>query len=170
MAPKIIVRRGDITREGVDAIVNPANSGGTRAGGVALAIRKAGGEEIEAEAVERGPTAVGEAISTSAGKLPAQYVIHAPTMEMPAQKINLENVEKATFAALECASKLKIKSLAFPGMGTGVGGVSKKDAARAMVNTIKRFVAEGNSGLDEIILVGFDDELANAFKEGLGKC
>jgi len=164
---EIIIRKGDITEEKVDAIVNPANSQGTMGGGVAGAIKKAGGSEIEREAIEQAPIKIGKAIATTAGKLPAKFVIHAPTMEMPAQRINIENVEKATYGALECAKKLGIKSIAFPGMGTGVGGVAKEDAAKSMVNTIKRFLDTENPNLDTIILVGFDNELIKEFKESL---
>lgn len=163
---EIIIRKGDIIEEKVDAIVNPANSHGTMGGGVAGAIKSVGGGEIEREVIKRGPIKIGKAIATTAGKLPAKFVIHAPTMEMPAQRINIENVEKATYGALECAKNLGIKSIAFPGMGTGVGGVAKKDAANVMLNTIKRFIDTGNS-IDKVILVGFDDELTKAFKESL---
>lgn len=161
------MRTGDITKEKTGAIVNPANSYGSMGGGVAWAIKKSGGEEIEREAVEKGPTRVGDAIATSAGRLLARFVIHAPTMENPAERTNEEKIEKATSAALECSRKLGIKSLAFPGMGTGVGGVSKEKAACVMIDTIKRFLDTENSDLERIILVGFDYELTKKFKESL---
>lgn len=163
---KIVVKKGDITKEKVDAIVNPANSFGMMGGGVAYAIKKAGGEEIEREAMEKSPIPVGEAISTTAGRLNSRIVIHSPTMKNPAERIGIENVEKATLAALRLASKLNIKSLAFPGMGTGVGGIRKRDAARAMIKTIKSFLRKDTT-LREIILVGFDDELTQEFKNAL---
>ncbi|OYT40685.1 MAG: O-acetyl-ADP-ribose deacetylase [Candidatus Altiarchaeales archaeon ex4484_43] len=167
MISEIIIRKGDITKERVDAIVNPANSRGTMGGGVAGAIKGAGGDEIEREAIEHAPIKVGEAIATTAGKLPADFVIHAPTMEMPAQKISIENVERATYGALECAKNLGIKSIAFPGMGTGVGGVAKEDAAKCMVNTIRRFLNTEKPNLSTIVLVGFDNELVKEFRESL---
>ena len=167
MISEIIIRKGDITKERVDAIVNPANSRGTMGGGVAGAIKGAGGDEIEREAIEHAPIKVGEAIATTAGKLPADFVIHAPTMEMPAQKISIENVERATYGALECAKNLGIKSIAFPGMGTGVGGVAKEDAAKCMVNTIKRFLNTEKPNLSTVVLVGFDNELVKEFRESL---
>lgn len=167
MILEIIVRKGDITKERVDAIVNPANSRGTMGGGVAGAIKKTGGDEIEREAIEHAPIRIGEAIATTAGKLPARFVIHAPTMEMPAQKISIENVERATHGALECAKNLGIRSIAFPGMGTGVGGVAKEDAAKCMINTIKRFLDTEESNLSTIVLVGFDNELVREFKRSL---
>ena len=161
---EIIVKKGDITKERCDAIVNPANSYGLMGGGVALAIRNVGGSEIEKEALEKRPTPVGSAIATTAGRLPARFVIHSPTMKHPAEHIGLENVEKATHAALECAKELGLGSIAFPGMGTGVGGVRKEDAARVMVETIKKFITEMKPDM-EIILIGFDDELTDAFRK-----
>ncbi len=164
---KITVKKGDIRREKCDAIVNPANSLGLMGGGVALAIKRAGGDEIEREAIRRAPIPVGSAIATTAGRLKARFVIHAPTMETPAKIINTENVEKATYGALECAKNLGIRSVAFPGMGTGVGRVSKKDAAKCMVSVIKRFIDREESDLDTIILVGFDNELVKEFENNL---
>ena len=157
----IKVKKGDITEEEVEAIVNPSNSYGYMGGGVAFAIKKKGGEEIEKEAIAKSPIPVGKAVVTTAGSLKAKHVIHASTMEKPAQRISLENVAKATRAALECAVKNKIKTIAFPGMGTGVGGVDKKQAARVMMEEIKKFPEL------EVILVAFDDELYEAFKEAL---
>ncbi len=166
---RIIVTKGDISVFGCDALVNPANSTGSMGGGAALAIKRAGGESIEKEAMKKAPISVGRAISTNPGSLPAGFVIHAPTMENPSQKIPVENVEKATYAALELANRLGAKSIAFPGMGTGVGGVSKSDAAEAMARVIKRFINDkkGNSELqlEKIVLIGFDDELTAEFRK-----
>ena len=159
---KIRVLRGDITKLEVEAIVNPANSMLVMGGGVAGAIKRAGGKEIEDEAVKHAPVPVGKAIATTAGKLKAKYVIHAPTMERPAMQIGPENARKAMRGALECARQLKIKSIAFPGLGTGVGGVSAEEAAKVMVDELKRHIDEGTS-LEEVLLVGFGEELATAF-------
>ena len=157
----IILKKGDITQEACDAIVNPANSFGIMGGGVALAIKKAGGEEIEKEARKKAPIPVGKAVATLAGKLKCKFVIHAPTMEKPGEKIPLKNVKLATKAALELAKKLEIKSIAFPGMGTGVGSIKPENAAKVMVEECKKF-----RNL-EIRLVAFDEKLYNAFKKYL---
>lgn len=166
---EISTEKGDITEEKrADAIVNPANSLGMMGGGVAFAIKKKGGTEIENQAMKKAPISIGFAVATTAGKLPADYVIHTPTMERPAESINLENVKKATIAALKCASKLNINSIAFPGMGTGVGGVSKKDAAKIMINSIREFFSkETKTSLKKVILIGYDDELYQEFKRAL---
>jgi len=167
MPLKVVVKAGDITREKVDAIVNPANSFGSMGGGCAQAIKAAGGEEIEKEAISKGPTPVGMAVATGAGRLPARYVIHAPTMENPAESIDKDNVRAATYAALRCAKNLGVRSLAFPGMGAGIGGVAKKEAAAAMLAEIKRFSTEEKASLDSIILVAFDKELKKEFEVSL---
>jgi O-acetyl-ADP-ribose deacetylase (regulator of RNase III) len=154
----IILKKGGITEEECDAIVNPANSSGYMGGGVALAIKLKGGKEIEKEAIQKAPIKVGNAIATKAGKLKCKYVIHSPTMQKPGEKIPLKNVKLATRAALRLARKLKIKSIAFPGMGTGVGGVKPEDAARIMLEEFKKFEDL------EIRVIAFDEKLYNAFK------
>ena len=163
-----MVTKGDITSLGCDAIVNPANSLGLMGGGVALAIKTAGGEVIEKQAVAKAPIPVGTAISTTGGALHAGFVIHAPTMEQPAQTIPPENVVKATYAALDLGVRLGAKSIAIPGMGTGVGGIKKADAAELIVRTVGRFLKERlgpHYTLEKIILVGFDDELFMEFRK-----
>jgi len=161
----IIVRIGDITKIGCDAVVNPANSFGHMGGGVAGAIKRAGGIEIEKEAVSKAPIAVGSAVATTAGTLPCKAVIHAPTMERPAMRIDVENVKKATYAALKLGEQLEINSIAIPGMGTGVGGVSADDAAEAMVTVAKEF----ENRFDSIILIDRNEKMINAFQNFLKK-
>jgi O-acetyl-ADP-ribose deacetylase (regulator of RNase III) len=133
---------GDITKADVDAIVNPANSYGYMGGGVADAIRKIGGEEIELEAASYAPILIGCAVITSGGKLKAKHVIHAPTMEQPAGRTSLDEIKKATQAALECAEENMIESIAMPGMGTGTGRIPYKKAAKAMIEVISNFKSE----------------------------
>lgn len=165
---KIAVTTGDITKQEVDAIVNPANSMLIMGGGVAGAILRAGGIEIQDEASKKAPVPVGKAVATHAGKLNAKYVIHAPTMERPAMQTNKYKVGLATRDALECARQLGISSIAFPGMGTGVGGLNRREAAEVMVEEIKRHVESGTP-LKNLILVGFDKDLATAFETALKK-
>ncbi|NPB02199.1 MAG: macro domain-containing protein [Methanopyri archaeon] len=163
---RVVVAKGDITRCSVDAIVNPANSLGVMGGGVAAAIKEAGGEIIEEEAMEKAPIPVGQAVETTAGDLDAEYVIHAPTMERPAQRTTVDKVRKATEAALRKADELGVGSVAFPGMGTGVGGVPYEEAAEAMVDVIERLAPELEN-VGTVYLVGYDEELAEAFRSAL---
>jgi len=164
----ITVTSGDITKLEVDTIVNAANSLLIMGGGVAGAILRTGGNEIQQEAKKKAPVPIGKAVATTAGKLSAKYVIHAPTMERPAMPTSKQNVRLATRGALECARQLDISSIAFPGMGTGVGGLNLEEATEAMVAEIKRHI-ESDTPLKRIILVGFGTDLAHAFEKALGK-
>ncbi len=157
----------DITKLEVDAIVNPANSLMIMGGGVAGAIKRAGGAEIEEEARRYAPVPIGGAVATTAGKLKAKYVIHAPTMEKPAQRTNAENVFKATLAAIDKAIELGVETVAFPGMGTGVGGVPFDEAARVMVKALKDRLSKGKGKLRKVLLVAIDRGLAEAFCRAL---
>lgn len=155
---------GDLTELKVDAIVNPANSLGEMGGGVAGAIRKKGGAVIEREAIQKAPIPIGKAVATSAGMLPCRFVIHAPTMTRPAEITSVENVKRATKAALECADKAGLKQIAFPGMGTGVGRVDPHLAAQAMAEVVQTYKPQS---LQEVIFVSFGEELKQAFKKAL---
>ncbi|MDD5502113.1 MAG: macro domain-containing protein [Candidatus Thermoplasmatota archaeon] len=159
----ISVILGDIAKIECDAIVNPANSHGTMGGGVALAIKRAGGQIIEDESVALAPTPVGFAVATTAGKLPCGMVIHAPTMTEPVERIGIDNVVAATRAALECALDNGAMTVAFPGMGTGVGRVAPSDAAEAMICEILKF----EKLVERILLVARDEELYEAFRDCL---
>lgn len=163
---EVSVVRGDMTKLEVDAIVNPANSHLIMGGGVAGAILRAGGSQIQEEALKKAPMRIGQAVATTAGKLKAKYVIHAPTMTQPAMATNKENAGRAATAALECAEQLRVRSLAFPGLGTGVGGLDAQDAANVMIGEIKKHIESGTT-IKHIILVGFGAELTQAFEKAL---
>ncbi|MFW6162454.1 MAG: macro domain-containing protein [Planctomycetota bacterium] len=154
--------KGDITRAKAAAIVNAANSGGTMGGGVALAIRRAGGREIEEEAVAQAPIPVGTAVETSAGSLPFRHVVHAPTMGRPRQRIPAENVGEATRAALECADCLGCGSLAIPGLGTKTGHVPYTTAARQMLDAVARFKP---TTLRHVVLIDVDKRMVDAWRK-----
>ena len=154
---------GDITEFEGDAIVNAANRLMIMGGGVAGAIKRKGGEEIEEEARKKAPVPVGEAIATGAGRLKAKYVIHAPTMERPAMRIPPENAYLATKAALKVAKELGLKKVAFPLMGTGVGGLSVREAVREMLKAIE----EECDGM-EIYLYAYGQKAYEELLEALG--
>src|SRR5215218_7509907 len=96
---------GDITKLEVDAIANAANSQLRHGGGVAAAIARAGGPELERESRERAPVPLGEAVETTAGDMPARWVIHAATMEQAAGRTDAVVVERATRATLAKAEE-----------------------------------------------------------------
>jgi O-acetyl-ADP-ribose deacetylase (regulator of RNase III) len=157
---------GNLTEQTVDALCNPANSLMYMGGGAAGALKRVGGDEIEREALKHAPVPVGKAIATTAGKLRANWVIHAPTMERPAMRTTPEKVYKATLAALWCADEVGAESMAIPGMGTGVGGVSFKQAAEAMVKAIREFGNEAKS-LREVLLCDLGESMVEAWKKKL---
>jgi len=126
---------GDITEFKGDAIVNPANKYLIMGGGVAAAIKRKGGEEIEREAKRHAPIEIGEAIVTSAGRLKCKAIIHAPTVETPGGRSSFEYVYRATLAALRVTRENGFKTIAFPLMGAGVGGLSPEEAIEAMTTT-----------------------------------
>ncbi len=158
---------GDITKLEVDAIVNAANTHLYMGGGVAGAIKRAGGEEIEREAVKQGPIKIGEAVVTTAGKLKAKYVIHSPTMELDL-KTDENKIRLAMRAALKKAEELGIESVAFPALGTGVGGFPKDKAAEVMVEELKKHIDSGTK-LKKIILADINSDQVEFFKRELEK-
>jgi O-acetyl-ADP-ribose deacetylase (regulator of RNase III) len=162
---QVHVAKGDLTLLPVDAIVSPANSLGIMGSGVAGFIRRRGGDKIQAEAMACAPIAVGAAVVTSAGRLYAKHVIHAPTMEEPGTKIGVESVRRATRAALIAAAVNNLEVIAFPAIGTQVdGGVDKDEAARAMVDELR---AHRQQKPATIYLIESDDAMLLAFEEAL---
>src|SRR5918992_207088 len=124
---------GDITALDVDAIANAAKNVLWMGAGVAGAIKRAGGEEIEREAVSKGPIEVGDAVATGAGRLHAKHVIHGAVMGQDLET-NADLVRRTTRRCLEVAEEVGAESLAFPAFGTGVGGLPFDECARVMVD------------------------------------
>jgi O-acetyl-ADP-ribose deacetylase (regulator of RNase III) len=164
---QIHVAKADLLDLTVDAIVVPANSFAIMGAGVAGAAKERGGDVIEREARESAPIAVGAAVITGGGELFAKHVIHAPTMEEPGMRIGVENVRRATRAALIAANSGGFSLIAFPAMGTGVGGVPVEEATRAMVDEIRAHKLPNPQtiyliGLSELVLYCFEDALRNS--------
>jgi O-acetyl-ADP-ribose deacetylase (regulator of RNase III) len=156
--------QGSILETQVEAIVNAANSLGIMGGGVAGAIKRTAGPEVEEEARRHAPIAVGQAVVTSGGRSQFLAIIHAPTMPRPAMRIDPENVGLATRGALLAADTRGLRSLAIPGMGTGVGGVAPKDAATKMLREIQTFQPRS---LQTVVLVDIDPEMVQAWRLAL---
>jgi len=161
---QVHLAKTDITTMAVDAVVNPANSLGIMGGGVAGALSRRGGPTIQREAMSLAPIAVGAAVVTNAGQLHARRVIHAPTMEQPGTKVGVENVRRATRAALLAAAHHNLELIAIPGMGTGLGGVDPSDAARAIVDELR---AHRQPKPTTVYLVDLRDEILSHLEEAL---
>ncbi len=157
---RIHVAQGDITDFVGDAIVNAANNYLKLGAGVAGAILRKGGPSIQEECDRIGKIQVGEAAVTGAGNLNVRYVIHAAVLgDEPA---SLETVRKATQAALRRAEELGLKTLAFPLLGTGVGGLPVEEVARVMLSEIKKA-----PDTLEVTLYGYRPEDAEAIRRAL---
>jgi O-acetyl-ADP-ribose deacetylase (regulator of RNase III) len=148
--------QGDIAEQEVDAIVNAANDHLWMGAGVAGAIKKKGGVEIEREAMSKGPIPVGEAVVTGAGGLKANYVIHAAVMGQDLTT-SAEYIRSATLNSLKRTEELKVKSVAFPAFGTGVGGFPVDDCARVMLEAVKDFSNQAES-VKQVRFVLFDEQ------------
>src|SRR3954449_7753499 len=110
----------DVTKLEVDAIANAANTELHHGGGVAAAISRAGGPDVQRESSERAPIGLGEAVETTAGEMPCRWVIHAATMELGGPT-SADIIRRATAATLWKAEELGARSLALVAFGTGVG-------------------------------------------------
>jgi O-acetyl-ADP-ribose deacetylase (regulator of RNase III) len=167
MQISINIRQGDITQADVEIIVNAANNHLWMGSGVAGAIKRRGGEEIEKEAVSKGPVEIGQAVETTAGKLPYKYIIHAAGMGQDL-KTDEKIVKTVTMNTLLLADRLAVVSIAFPAIGTGVGGLLLESCAGAMLGAIRETSA-GLKNLKRIDFVLFDKEGFDIFKNVLDK-
>jgi O-acetyl-ADP-ribose deacetylase (regulator of RNase III) len=148
------VADGDIAAQDTDAVVNAANTAFWMGSGVAGALKARGGARIEADAMAQGPVEPGEVVVTSAGRLPARHVIHAAVMGQDLQT-SAASIERATINSLERAEALALTSIAFPALGTGVGGFPLDRCARTMFAAIHAHVTPATSlRLIRFILLG----------------
>lgn len=167
MAGRLIkIAKGDITDSEADAIVNAANNHLWMGAGVAGAIKRKGGREIEDEAVSKGPIPVGEAVATTAGSLGSKYVIHAAAMGQDL-KTDQNKIWMATYNSLLRAEELNLESVDLPALGTGVGGFPLNKAAEIMIKAVKDYLKDSTS-LKQVGFVLFDDAAFNAFRDVLG--
>jgi O-acetyl-ADP-ribose deacetylase (regulator of RNase III) len=156
---------GDITELDVDAIVNAANNELWMGAGVAGAMKRKGGQVIEDEAMKKGPIPVGEAVATTAGTLRAKWVIHAAAMGTDLVTDEAK-IRAATANALQRFQELGLHSIAFPALGTGVGGFPARAAAKAMLGVVKEKANEMPSGA-VVIFALFGQPTFQAFQEEL---
>jgi O-acetyl-ADP-ribose deacetylase (regulator of RNase III) len=152
----------DVTKLEVDAIANAANTQLRHGGGVAGAISRAGGPAVQRESDERAPIGLGEAVETTAGDMPATWVIHAATMELGGPT-SAEIIERATRSTLAKAEELGARSLALVAFGTGVGGFSLDEAARIMVAAARKHAGD----LERVIFAVHGEDSERAFREAL---
>jgi O-acetyl-ADP-ribose deacetylase (regulator of RNase III) len=155
----------DITALAVDAIANAANTQLLHGGGVAGAISRAGGPSVQRESDSKAPIGLGEAVETTAGEMPARWVIHAATMELGGPT-SAEVIRRATASTLRRADELGAKSLALVAFGTGVGGFPLAEAARLEVAEVLRHLDAG-SGLERVVFAVRGESARAAFERAL---
>lgn len=159
---EVYLHEGDICKVDAEALVNAANNHLWMGAGVAGALKRAGGAQIEREAVAKGPIQIGEAVATTAGELPAKRVIHAAVMGQDL-RTGADIIHRATVASLRVATNEGLGSIALPAFGTGVGGFSKQEAARQMVGAVFDFLGGRATTIRRVIFSVYDEESREAF-------
>ena len=158
--------KGDITELEVDAIVNAANSRLKMGGGVAGAILRKGGWEIQEECDRIGYCPVGGAVITGAGRLKAKKVIHAVGPRM-GEGDEDRKLRDATLSALKLAEENNLESIAFPAISTGIFGFPKDRCAKIMLRAAVGFLRSGSRRVRRVIFCLYDDETYRIFEEEL---
>ena len=168
-ATRVSFELGDLATTECDAVVNSAYSEMQMRSGVGDALRRAGGDVIEDEALAWGERALGDAVVTGPGKLPGRAVVHAVGAWN-----EVSCVARATHRALLHAEQQSYARIAFPSIGTGRGRISLESCADAMVGTLRGHIALGGSRLREVRFVLLDraslarfEEVAHAVLSGL---
>ena len=163
----LALMQGDLTRQDTDAVVNAANAQLIMGGGVAGAIRRAGGPAIQEECNRKGPTFVGGAVITTGGNLKARHVIHAagPRMGEGDEENKLRN---ATLNSLKVADENGLKSISFPAISTGIFGFPVEPAARIMLSAAAEHLS-GDTTLERIVFVLYSDRDYKVFESALGE-
>jgi O-acetyl-ADP-ribose deacetylase len=163
IAGKIILRQGDLTEADAEAIVNAANNDLKLGGGVAGAIRRKGGPEIQRECDAIGSIPIGTAAMTTAGNLKARHVIHAASMQLGGPT-TAESLRGSTSYALRLAAKHGLRSIAFPAVGTGIAGFPLRECAAIMLSEVVQHLS-GKTSLERVEFVLFDAAALETFAD-----
>jgi O-acetyl-ADP-ribose deacetylase len=161
--PQINFVQGDLTEMDVDAIVNAANNDLQLGGGVAGAIRRKAGEQVQRECDAIGSIPVGGAAITSGGRLKARHVIHAASMEL-GSRTSASDLRSSTARSLRIASENNLQTIAFPAVGTGIAGFPMRDCAEIMLTEAVRHL-KGKTSLKKISFVLFDKPSLEIFEQ-----
>jgi len=162
LADRIQIQQGDITDMDVDAIVNAANNDLVLGAGAAGAIYRKGGQSIQDECNEIGSIPVGFAAITGGGNLKARYVIHAASMGLSGVRTTAKSLKTSTAHSLRIASDRKLKTIAFPAVGTGVSGFPVDECAEIMLGEAIEHL-KGDTPIEKVYFVLFDARTREAF-------
>jgi O-acetyl-ADP-ribose deacetylase len=165
IAEKIILQRGDLTEIDADAIVNAANNDLKLGGGLAGVIRRKAGEAVQRECDAIGTIPVGGAAITSAGKLKARHIIHAASMQLGGLTTG-HALRASTAHSLRIAAEKGLQTIAFPAIGTGIGGFPLSECAAIMLHEAAEHLKRPTS-LEKIYFVLFDKTSLSAFEKAL---
>jgi len=160
---KIVLQQGDLTEMDADAIVNAANNDLKLAGGLAGVIRRKAGDSVQRECNEIGAVPLGGAAITSAGKLKARHIIHAASMQLGGLTTG-HALRASTAHSLRIASEKGLRSIAFPAIGTGIGGFPLSECAAIMLHEAVEHLKHETS-LETIHFVLFDKTSLSAFEK-----
>src|SRR5215472_2357489 len=162
-SPEIVILQGNLTEMDVDAIVNAANNDLQLGGGVAGAIRRKGGDEIQRECDAIGSIPLGGAAITSGGHLKARHVIHDASMELGG-RTSASDLRSSTAHSLRIASEHNLETIAFPAVGTGIARFPMRDCAQIMLSEAIKHL-KGDTSLKKIFFVLFDADSLKIFEE-----
>jgi O-acetyl-ADP-ribose deacetylase (regulator of RNase III) len=162
---KIQLVQGDITEMNVDAVVNAANNDLVLGAGVAGAIRRKGGEQIQQECNEIGTIPIGTAAITGGGRLKARWVLHAASMELGGTT-TAASLRGSTLHSLRLAEKKELKTIAFPAVGAGIGGFPPRECADVMLRAVFEHLRQPTS-IDAVYFVLYDHATFEIFAEVL---
>lgn len=167
----VVAVQGDITDLEVDVVVNAANEELEHGGGVAAAIARAGGPEIQEQSRtwvrEQGQVRTGRTAVTTAGAMPSRWVVHTVGPRYRKGHHNAQRLRSAVVAALDQASELGAKSVALPAISAGIFGYPPDEAAQVITAAVVRWLStKGTMG--EVFLVGYDEVMAERFASALG--
>jgi len=163
LSERIQIQQGDLTEMDVDAIVNAANNDLILGAGVAGAIHRKGGEQIQRECNEIGSIPVGYAAITGGGKLKARYVIHAASMGLGGVRTTAKTLRTSTAHSLRLAAERNLKTIAFPAIGTGVSGFPMNECAQIMLEEAVRHL-RGETSLETVYFILFDSASRDIFQ------
>jgi O-acetyl-ADP-ribose deacetylase len=162
---KIVLQEGDLTETEADAIVNAANNDLQLGGGLAGVIRRKAGDAIQRECNDIGTIPVGGAAMTSGGKLKARHIIHAASMQLGGQT-TAYGLRASTAHSLRIAAENGLRSIAFPAIGTGIGGFPLSECAAIMLHEVAEHLKRPTT-LETVQFVLFDNTSLAAFEKAL---
>lgn len=163
LSTKIVLQQGDLTEIDVDAIVNAANNDLQLGGGVAGAIRRKGGPEIQRECDTIGSIPVGGAAITSGGQLKARHVIHAASMQLGGTT-TAQALRRSAAHSFRIAAQNNLKTIAFPAIGTGIAGFPMNECAEIMLAEAVKHL-QSKTSLERIYFVLFDKSSLVIFEQ-----